>query len=75
MKRSRRVFLTMMGTSAAGAVSMGFVRQSNCGPGRVAEIVRDPDGRPREYCRVTYGGFGDAPLRLHGNFHPHSGGG
>ena len=33
MKRSRRVVLTMMGTAAVGAVSMGFVRQRDCGPG------------------------------------------
>ena len=72
MKRSRRVFLTVMGTAAAGAVSMGFVRRSHCGPGRVAEF--GPDGRPREYCRVVSGGFGAAPLRLHGHFHARGGG-
>jgi len=74
MKRSRRVFLTVIGTAAAGAVSMGFVRRSDCGPGRVAELVRDPDGRRRQYCRATYGGFGGTPLRLHGHFHAHGGG-
>ena len=33
MKRSRRVVLTLMGSAAVGAVSMGFVRQPYCGPG------------------------------------------
>ena len=74
MKRSRRIVLTMMGSAAIGAVSMGFVRRSDCGPGRVLELVRDPDGRLREYCRVTYGGFGGAPRRLHARFHAHGGG-
>ena len=32
MKRSRRVVLTMMGTAAAGAVSMGFVPRSGAAP-------------------------------------------
>src|SRR6266404_1819505 len=56
MKRSRRVILTMMGTGAVGAVSMGFVRR-DCGPGRVAVVAYTPDGRPVEVCRSTYGGF------------------
>ena len=73
MKRSRRVVLTMMGTAAAGAVSMGFVRR-DCGPGRVAELLRGPDGRLHEYCRVNYGGFGGGPYRLHGHGHAHGGG-
>jgi hypothetical protein len=43
MKRSRRVVLTMMGTAAIGAVSMGFVRPGDCGPyGRPGP---DDDGR------------------------------
>jgi hypothetical protein len=67
MKRSRRVVLTMMGTAAAGAVSMGFVRR-DCGP----ELRRGPDGRLHEYCRVSYGGFGGGPYRLYG--HAHGGG-
>jgi hypothetical protein len=71
MKRSRRVVLTMMGTAAAGAVSMGFVRRSDCGPGTVSVATPDPNGRPIEACRVTYGGFGGAPRR----FHFHGGGG
>ena len=45
MKRSRRVVLTMMGTAAVGAVSMGFVRRSDCGPGQISELRREPDGR------------------------------
>ena len=32
MKRSRRVVLTLMGTAAIGAVSMGLVPRDNCGP-------------------------------------------
>jgi hypothetical protein len=75
MKRSRRVVLTMMGTAAVGAVSMGFVRRSDCGPGTVAQLTRgpDPDGGLRQYCRVTYGGFGGAPHRFHGHGHGHGG--
>jgi hypothetical protein len=69
MKRSRRVVLTMMGAAAAGAVSTGFVRRSECGPGQFSEFRREPDGRLREYCRVSYGGFGGAPHRLHAHFH------
>ena len=30
MKRSRRVILTMMGSAAAGAVSMGFIPRDGC---------------------------------------------
>jgi hypothetical protein len=72
MKRSRRVVLTMMGTAAAGAVSMGFMRRSGCGPGLVSGLARGPDGRLIESCRVSYGGFGGAPRRFHG--HAHGGG-
>ena len=60
MKRSRRVVLTLMGSAAVGAVSMGFVRRRDCGPGMTA--VPGPDGRP--YCRAAYGGFGGAPHRI-----------
>jgi hypothetical protein len=74
MKRSRRVILTMMGTAAVGAVSMGFVRRSDCGPGTVAQLMRDSHGRLRPYCRVSYGGFGGAPHRFHGHGHAHGGG-
>jgi hypothetical protein len=72
MKRSRRVVLTMMGTAAVGAVSTGFVRRVPCGPGTVSELVRSPDGRFGEACRIAYGGFGGASLRMHG--HAHGGG-
>jgi hypothetical protein len=74
MKRSRRVILTMMGTAAVGAVSAGFVRQSDCGPGGAAVAARDPEGRPMTYCRASYGGFGGAPHRFHGQGHSHGGG-
>jgi hypothetical protein len=42
MKRSRRVVLTMMGTAAVGAVSLGFT-QRRCPPGETA--VPGGDGR------------------------------
>jgi hypothetical protein len=71
MKRSRRVVLTMMGSAAAGAVSMGFVPRGGCGPGLVAAATLGPDGRPTEYCRAIYGGFGGAPHRLNGHGHGH----
>ena len=74
MKRSRRVVLTLMGTATIGAVSMGFVRRSACGPGTVSELARGPDGRLTENCRIVYGGFGGAPHRMHGHGHPHGGG-
>jgi hypothetical protein len=70
MKRSRRVVLTMMGSAAAGAVSMGFVPRSDCG----TERQRGPDARLTENCRVTYGGFGGAPHRFHAHGHAHAGG-
>lgn len=73
MKRSRRVLLTMMGSAAIGAVSMGFVRRSDCGAGSLREVTRGPDGRLVATCRsVAYGGFGDG--RFHGHAHAHSGG-
>ena len=75
MKRSRRVMLTMMGTAAVGAVSMDFVRRSDCGPGRIPVVIRGPDGRPIEVCRATYGGFGGAPHRFHAHGHGHFHGG
>jgi hypothetical protein len=74
MKRSRRVMLTMMGTAAIGAVSMGFVPRRSCGPGET--VVPGIDGRP--YCRAaTYGGFGGTLHRVHGHGHgghAHAGG-
>ena len=59
MKRSRRVVLTLMGSAAVGAVSMGLVPRVDCGPGNTA--VPGPDGKP--YCRPAYGGFGGALAR------------
>ncbi len=67
MKRSRRVVLTMMGSAAVGAVSMGLVPRTDCGPGNAA--VPGPGGKP--YCRAAYGGFGG--VRFHGNAHGHGG--
>jgi hypothetical protein len=69
MKRSRRVVLTMMGTAAVGAVSMGFVPRGDCGPyGRPG-----PDGRWPEHCRIRYGGFGGGGFRAQGHGHGHGG--
>jgi len=71
MKRSRRVLLTMMGSAAVSAVSMGMVRRPyDCGPGMAA--VPGLDGQP--YCRPTYGGFGGTLHRVHGHGgHSHGG--
>jgi hypothetical protein len=72
MKRSRRVVLTMMGSGAVGAVSMGFVARRDCGPGSLGEVVRGLDGRPVVTCQgVAYGGFGYGLHRLHGPGHGH----
>ena len=60
MKRSRRVVLTLMGTAAVSAVSMGFVRRNDCGPGQRP----DANGRWPENCRVRYGGFGTTTRRF-----------
>jgi hypothetical protein len=65
MKRSRRVVLTLMGTAAIGAVSMGFARRRPCGPGN--EAVPGSGGRP--YCRAIQGGFGGTVHRFHGHGH------
>jgi hypothetical protein len=54
MKRSRRVVLTMMGSAAAGAVSMGWVGAPNCG--RYEDLYTPPEGG-RPFCRVR-SGFG-----------------
>ncbi len=68
MKRSRRVVLTMMGSAAVGAVSMGFVRRPyDCGPGLTA--VPGPDGE--FYCRAIHGGFGGTLHHFHGHGHAH----
>jgi hypothetical protein len=69
MKRSRRVVLTMMGSAAVGAVSMGFVPRGDCGPGRMP--VPGPEGKP--YCSASYGGFGGGPHRFGGHGHGHGG--
>jgi hypothetical protein len=75
MKRSRRVVLTMMGSGAIGAVTIGFVPRRDCGPGSVAIVAPGPDGRPTEYCRATYGGFGGGGAHgFHGHGHGHGGG-
>ena len=64
MKRSRRVMLTLMGSAAVGAVSMGFTtRERPCGSG--LEAVPGIDGQP--YCRPSYGGFGGTLHRMHGH--------
>jgi hypothetical protein len=65
MKRSRRVVLTLMGTAAVGAVSMGFVRRNPCGPGQWP----DANGRWPENCRIRYGGFGGGIFHGHGHGH------
>ncbi len=74
MKRSRRVILTMMGTAAAGVVSMGFARGTNCGPGLTAVFGQNG----KSYCRAIQGGFGGASRHLsshsHGGGHMHGGG-
>ena len=75
MKRSRRVVLTMMGTAAVGAVSMGLVRRGDCGPGRASQPIYGLDGRLIESCRATYGGFGGGLHRFHGHGHGHAHGG
>ena len=74
MKRSRRVMLTLMGSAAVGAVSMGLTRRERpCGSG--LEAVPGIDGQP--YCRPSYGGFGGTLHRMHaghvGQGHGHGG--
>ncbi|MBR0697677.1 hypothetical protein [Bradyrhizobium lablabi] len=77
MKRSRRVLLTMMGSAAIGAVSMGLTPRRDCGPG--SSVLSGPDGRP--YCGPAYGGFGGGGLHHFGGHghghggHAHGGGG
>jgi hypothetical protein len=76
MKRSRRVVLTMMGSAAVGAVSMGFVPGNPCGPGN--ELIPGPNNEP--WCRAIHGGFGGTLHRVHGHHghghpgHGHAGG-
>lgn len=75
MKRSRRVVLTLMGSGAIGAVSMGFAKRDDCPPGSFREVTRGPDGRPVVTCQgVAYGGFGYGLHRFHGHGHAHGGG-
>lgn len=72
MKRSRRVVLTMMGSGAIGAVSMGFVERHDCAPGFFREVTRGLDGGPVARCAsVAYGGFGHFPHRFDGHGHGH----
>jgi len=71
IKRSRRVVLTMMGSAAVGAVSMGFVPREGCPPG--SEPALDPRGGL--YCRAFYGGFGGYGYGAHGHGHGHGFGG
>ena len=76
MKRSRRVILTMMGSGAIGAVSLGFIERRDCGPGFQREMTRGRDGHPIVSCQaVTYGGFGRVAHHHHGHGHGHSHGG
>jgi hypothetical protein len=65
MKRSRRVVLTMMGSAAVGAVSMGLVPQGGCGPG--GEAIPGPGNEP--WCRPIHGGFGGTLHQMHGGGH------
>ena len=67
MKRSRRVVLTMMGSAAVGAVSLGFGPQNPCGPGN--EAIPGPNNEP--WCRPIHGGFGGTLHRVHGHGHAH----
>jgi hypothetical protein len=72
MKRSRRVVLTLMGSAAIGAVSMGLTPRRYCGPGETA--VPGPDGML--YCRgMIYGGFGRTLHHVHDHGHGHGHGG
>ena len=73
MKRSRGVVLTMMGSAAAGAVSMGWVGAPNCGRNETL-VPGDNGGRP--YCRArAYGGFGVTSQRIHAHVVHHGHGG
>ena len=64
MKRSRRVVLTLMGTATIGAVSMGFVRPSDCGPGGKARRERTVARElPRDVWRLRRRAFSIARAR------------
>lgn len=63
MKRSRRVVLTLMGSAAIGAVSMGFKgREPGCASGPA--MASGPGGAP---CVAVHGGFGRSLHLFHGN--------
>ena len=51
MKRSRRVILTMMGSTCIGAVAMGLVKQIECKPGELREVSLGIDAQPVTICR------------------------
>jgi len=74
MKRSRRVVLTLMGSTAVSAISarLAVARPVMCGPGY--EAVPGPDGFPN--CRVVTHGFGGSLHHIsgHGHGHAHAGG-
>lgn len=73
MKHSRRAVLTMMGSGAMGAGSMGFVERRDRGRGFLREATRG--GRTVATCPgATHGGFGRWPHRFHGHGHAHGGG-
>jgi len=72
MKRSRRVVLTLMGSATVGAVSMGFLPRTDCGPGLT--VIPGPNGEP--FCRAIQGGFGGTLHSFQGHgFHGHGHGG
>jgi len=71
MKRSRRIVLTLMGSAAIGAVSMGLVPPRTCGAGNEAF----PGPRGRRHCRAIHHGFGGTAHRFHGHGHGHGHGG
>ncbi|MGP8119087.1 MAG: hypothetical protein ACLP8B_01015 [Xanthobacteraceae bacterium] len=76
IKRSRRIVLTLMGSAAIGAVSMGFVRRIDCGPDAIPVRIRLPGGRVVYECAVTeggFGGFGGGLYGFHGHGHGHGG--
>jgi hypothetical protein len=70
MKRSRRVVLTMMGSAAAGAVSLGWVGAPNCG--RNEALYTPPEGG-RPFCR-TRSGFGVTSQTIYTGARPIHGG-
>jgi len=69
MKRSRRVVLTMMGTAAVGAVSMGFVRPATAV--LMAGQDRTDDGQTTAASAMAV--LAAAVSRAHGHGHGHGG--